>query len=81
MTHYQKLATMIFRIVGLFFLVLALISFVIALIFILLGTFANGGIEMAFPLIIYFILTSIIGGVFFKLSKKLAGKVCFDFNE
>ena len=81
MTHYQKLATMIFRIIGLFFLVLALISFVIALVFILMGIFANGGLQMAFPFVIYSILTSIIGGVFFKFSKKLANKVCFDFNE
>jgi hypothetical protein len=82
MTHYQKLAAMIFRIIGACFLVLAILSFAIALLFLLFGLFTRGGLEIAFPLfIIYTIPTTIIGLLFFKLSKNLAKRVCFDLNE
>lgn len=82
MTHYQKLATMIFRVIGMVFLVLAGISLAVALLFSAAGLFMRGGLEIAFPIfVIYTIPTSIVGGIFFKFSKKLAEKVCFDFNE
>ena len=82
MTHYQKLATLIFRIVGVFFLVLASLSFAVALLFSISAIFARGGLEVGLPLFIFYsIPTTIIGVVFFKLSKKFAIKVCFDFDE
>lgn len=82
MTHYQKLTTMIFRIIGAVFLVLAAISFAVALLFLVSGLFTRGGLQIAFPLfVIYTIPTSMIGGIFFKFSKKFAEKVCFDFND
>jgi hypothetical protein len=82
MTHYQKLATMIFRIIGVFFLVLAALSFAIALLFFIGGFFTRGGMEIAIPLfVIYTIPTMIIGGSFFKLSKILAVKVCTNLDE
>ena len=81
MTHYQKLATMIFRIIRMVFLVFALISFLAGFIFVTLGFFTKGGLPIAFSLIIYAVVTSVIGEVFFQLSKKLANRVCSDFNE
>ena len=87
MTHYQKLATLIFRITGVFLLVLSAISFAIALFFIVFGAVAigfgsGGGLEIGVPLLlIYTLPTALIGIVFFKLSVKLALKVCFDLDE
>ena len=84
MTHYQKLVTAAFRIIGVFFLVAAALTFPVALFFSLFGIFAHqrGGLEIALPLFIFYTLpTVIIGLVFFKLSRKLAKKVCFDFDE
>ncbi len=82
MAHYRKLATMVFRIVGLFFLVLATFSVVIALFFITFGIFARGGLEIGIPIIIFYTLpTTILGFTFFKYSKRLALQVSFDLDE
>lgn len=84
MTHYQKLATAAFRIIGVFFLVPAALTFLVALSFFLSGIFTGqrGGFEIGVPLfVVYTIPATIIGLVFFKLSRKLARKVCFDFDE
>lgn len=78
---------MIFKIIGVFFLVLAAISFAIALIFVILGIIAQvlgsrGGLEIGIPILLFYTLpTAIIGFVFFKLSVKLALKVCIGLNE
>jgi hypothetical protein len=82
MTHYQKLATMIFRIIGVFFLVLAALSAAATLLFVIAGSLAmafgdrGSGIQIALLFLIYAIPTSIIGYTFFKLSPYLAIKVC-----
>ena len=84
MTHYQKLVTAAFRIVGVFFLVLAALTLPIALFFSLFGIFAGRreALDVGLPLfVLYTIPTTIIGLVFFKLGRKLAKKVCFDFDE
>ena len=75
MTHYQKLAIMIFRVIGLFFLFFGGITVVYALIFTLVEIrIAVNAIFYALPAIIFAI-------IFFSLSRKLASWVCFDFDK
>lgn len=67
---------MIFRIIGVFFLVFGGIAAIIALIF------TWGGIWMAFLIaLLYALPTVVLGIIFFSLSRKLANWVCFDFDK
>ena len=76
MTHYQKLATIAFRIIGTFFLVFGAIAAIIALIFIV------GGETWAVAVALFYSIPSIVFGiVFFSLSRRLAKWVCFDFDK
>ena len=76
MTHYQKLATMIFRIIGTVFLVFGVMTSLLVLFFI----FAEP--RMALPIAIsYSLPTIVLGIVFFSFSRLLSGWVCFDFDK
>ena len=77
MTHYQKLATMIFRIVAVFLLIVgvstAIIGFTASLFI-----FAQFGIWIG---VFYSVPFTIVGILFFILSRNLARWVCFDFDR
>ena len=76
MTHYQKLATMIFRIIGAVFLIFGGILAILALIFVFFES------RITIPIVLFYSLPTIILGIlFFSLSRKLAKLVCFDFNK
>lgn len=76
MTHYEKLATMLFRLIGTFFLIFGGISALAALIFI------SGEPRMAFWIALFYSLPTIIFGITFcSLGKKLAKWICFDFDK
>lgn len=76
MTHYQKLSTMIFRIIGVVFLVFGGIAALLALLFIF------GEMRMAIWIALFYSLPTIVFGIlFFSLSGKLAKWVCFDFDK
>lgn len=82
MTHYEKLATMTFRVIGIFFLVPAALSFALVLVFFALGFQGRGGPDAAIQLfVLYTLPATIVGLIFFKLSKKLSKKVCSNFDE
>jgi uncharacterized protein YacL len=78
MTHYEKLAAMIFRILGAFLLILGILIAVMALISIPV-------VQQLFPALIFIIFYSIplaiLGIYFFSTSRKLAKRVCFDFDK
>lgn len=74
MTHYQKLATMIFRLLGVIVL--------IAGILLLFSTWLITSPLMSFLMILKICLPYLIGGVsLFTLSKFLAKLVCFDLDK
>ncbi len=77
MTHYQKLATMLFRIVGVFFLVVAILTAV--------GGYALSMFwirEAGFLIAITYALPcTIIGILFCSLGRRLSMWVCFDFDR
>lgn len=79
MNHYQKLATMIFRIIGafliLFGILLVLMPFALSILghLILFGYFT--------PTAVFGILLLILGIVLFASSKFLAKIICFDFDK
>ena len=84
MTHYKKLATMIFRIIGASLLVLTVISIIVAAFLGAFGIYDSSGTSTKLALAIFFfftIPTAILGFVFFNVSRKLARIVCFDFDE
>lgn len=84
MTHYEKLATMIFRIFGAFLLVLSAISFILALcfgIFAIFDSYGKGSNGAILLFVVYTVPTGIFGFIFFKLSRFLAKFVCYDFDE
>lgn len=77
MTHYQKLATLLFRVIGAALLTLGVFMAIFAVgtgiasetrIGLLLGTL------YALPFLLF-------GGLFFGLGKKLGGWVCYDFEK
>lgn len=78
MTHYQKLAVMIFRIIGAFFSVFSAVSALLSLTAPFFGFHA--GMILMF-LIGYSLPLLIFGAVFWLASKKLARLVCFDLNN
>jgi len=77
MTHYQKLATLFFRVIGAALLTLG----------VFMGIFAIGAgvaAETRVGLLLgtlYALPCLVFGGLFFVLSKKLGGWVCYDFEE
>lgn len=77
MTHYEKLSTMIFRILGTFLLLVGTIIAVMALITIPV----NGLFPPVFFIIFYSIPLMVLGILFFSASRKLAKWVCFDFDR
>lgn len=82
MTHYQKIATMIFRIIGVFFLIssalIGLISLLLSLLFVSVGGIGN---VVGFFSIFSWLPTLIFGIVFFSSSRLLAKWVCLDFYK
>lgn len=76
MTHYQKLTTIIFRVIGLIFLIFGTLGAIISLIFFLSR-------EMWAILIglVYGLLPMIFGIIFFSFSRRFAKWVCFDFDK
>ena len=77
MTRYQKLATMIFRIIGAFLLIVGVLTAIIgfaASIFIVPQVGVWIGIFYSLPFTIFGIL-------FFAFSRNLARWVCFDFDR
>ena len=84
MTHYQKLATMIFRIVGAFFLVLGAVMALVSLAITFLFKFSSYGNLSSTSVFMgnFCCLPAIIFGIlFFGLSRILAKWVCFDFYK
>lgn len=76
MTHYQKLATLIFRVIGVIILSVGVIMLILALGAALLVDPRMGIAIAAFygpPCLIF-------GWAVFSLSAKLAGWVCHDFD-
>ncbi len=83
MTHYQKLATMIFRVIGASLLVLTVISIIAASFLGAFGIYDSSGTSTRGSLAICFfcvIPTAILGFVFFNSSRKLARLVCSDLD-
>jgi hypothetical protein len=78
MTHYQKLATLIFRVIGCSFFVLAAIAFLLCLTVPFFG-FQNKMILLF--LIFYPLPLAILGAVFWLLSKRLAKFVTVDLDN
>jgi hypothetical protein len=74
MTHYQKLATMIFRIIGLVGIIGSFISWIGVFLFAprILGFF-----PIAFAVLPYLIVSMVLFGA----SRYLARWVCFDFDK
>lgn len=83
MTHYEKLATMIFRIIGIFFLVLAVFLLILSSIFLLIGIFRESDdLRIGLGILINYAFPTIVTGfLIFKVSGKLAKKACFDLNN
>jgi ABC-type arginine transport system permease subunit len=77
MTHYEKLATMIFRILGAFLLLVGIIIAVMAS----LTMPVNGLFPPVFFIIFYSIPLVVLGILFFYGGRKLARWVCSDFNK
>lgn len=77
MTHYEKPATMIFRIFGAILLIVGILITFLALIL--------GLTEPYFPVapwvIFYSIPLTVLGILLFSGSRKLAKWICFDFNK
>jgi hypothetical protein len=77
MTHYQKLATLLFRVIGSALLTIG----------IFMGIFALGTGLASDPRVgiivgsLYSLPCLIFGAAFFFLSRKLAQWVCFDFEK
>ncbi len=71
MTHYQKLATMTFRIIGVILIIGSFILWILA--FLLL--------PLAFGLFYFLLPYFIMGNILLILSKFLAKFVCFDFDK
>lgn len=74
MTHYQKLATMIFRIIG---LILIAASFILWIPAFLLNLSRVNPFFTLFSMLPYLVL----GILLFILSKFLAKWICFDFDK
>lgn len=77
MTHYEKLATVIFRILGVLLLVIGIFIGVIAL----LAIAVSRSLEPLVFVIFYTVPMLILGVLFFATSRKLAKRVCFDFDK
>ena len=80
MTHYQKLATMIFRILGLFFLTLGFLFAIISIVALIL--------VYSFNFVIYIVYANfnwlplmLLGMFLFSTSRSLAKGICFDFDR
>ncbi len=76
MTHYQKLAALIFRSIGILLLIIGVVPAVYAL----LATIAGSVLGMIVA-ITYSLPIIIIGIILFLFSKKLAQFVCYDFDR
>jgi hypothetical protein len=77
MTHYQKLATLLFRVIGVIILAIGVVMLIFAAVVGLLIDPRAGfalGITYGPPCFIF-------GWAFFALSKKLASWVCADFEK
>ena len=72
MTHYQKLATMIFRIIGVIEIAIGLVLWIPSA---LISSFR--------PIYILFYVLPflVLGFTFFVFSRQLARRVCFDFDK
>lgn len=80
MTHYQKLATLIFRIIGALFLAIAIFYGLISVVASTLVYSLNSIAWLAF-VNFYWLPLLIIGIILFASSKKLGKFVCFDFDR
>jgi hypothetical protein len=77
MTHYQKLATLLFRVIGVIILAVGVFMVLFAIGAAVLVDRRTGiaiGTIYGPPFLLF-------GGVFFGLSRKLAGWVCHDFEK
>lgn len=77
MTHYQKLATLLFRVIGVIILAVGAFMVLFAIGAAVLVDRRTGiaiGTIYGPPFLLF-------GGVFFGLSKRLAGWVCHDFEK
>lgn len=84
MTHYEKLATMIFRIIGVFFLIISVLLLIISAIFVLLGFLDPFMFRLAgnvLFLLIYIVPMIIVGFFIYANSPKLARKVCSNLDK
>ena len=77
MTHYQKIATMAFRVIGSFLLVVGILAALIGLI-LSVSFFRDIGLWIA---VFYSIPLAVFGVGTFSLSKNLGKLVCFDFDR
>lgn len=80
MTHYQKLAIITFRIIGVFFLSIALFYGLISLVAIIFVYGFNFIIWLNYANF-YWLPLIIIGIALIALSKKLGKFVCFGFDK
>ena len=78
MSHYQKLATIIFRSVALIFMLIGAAAGLIGLVVSLLFSFGVPGLFIG---IFYSLPLIVLGIVLFSLSRFLARFVCNDFDE
>lgn len=78
MTHYQELALLTFRIIGMVFWVIAAVTALFSLTAPFFG-YQTGTIVLF--LIIYSLPLSIFGAVFWLTGKKLAQLVCFGLGN
>lgn len=77
MTHYQKIATMAFRVIGSLLLVVGVLAALIGLI-LSVSFFRDIGLWIA---VFYSIPLTVFGVAIFSLSKTLGKLVCFDFDR
>jgi hypothetical protein len=74
MTHYQKIAAIVFRVIAVIFLIIGLLSLISALLFSLPST-------NLFMILIVFLPYFVGSAGLFALSKFLAKLVCFDLDK
>ncbi|HEX8250459.1 MAG TPA: hypothetical protein VF599_19950 [Pyrinomonadaceae bacterium] len=77
MTHYEKPATKIFRILGAFLLSIGILIALTALVTIPV----NGLFPPFFFIIFYSIPLTVLGILFFSGGRKPAQRICFDFDK
>ena len=77
MTHYQKLATLLFRSVAVLLMLVGLVAGLLGLLISMISPIGIAGVAFA---LFYSLPTMVLGIALFSLSRILARFVCNDFD-